>query len=218
MAYTGIKDDRLLVLVLRVAILRGQPLAASATEVAPEGVVNVVASADGDDEDQQLAVVDLIADSVVAYPDAPDPGIAFERLAAMRPRGLGKVFDGDFDRLGIGRLLSAQLVQKRVRASKDFNRIGHSGGLSAGTSNERHALLVAAAQFGKGVAHRLFVNEVFQLLEQLGGGGGHHGRRTTSVLGQIRRFAAVLGTRRHCTKISSRLAYGHFFSHVQNVL
>ena len=155
-----------------------------ATEVAPKSLVDLVASADGDDQDQQLAVVDLTANPVVAHPDPPDAGVAFERFTAMRPRGITKAVDGNFDRIGVGRLLFVQLVQELISGPKDLNRVGHSSGLSAGTPNERHTLLVAGLKAGQRCTHGLFIKKVLQLLKQLGRGGGHHGRRTVAVLGQ----------------------------------
>jgi len=94
---------------------------ASATEVAPQCVVDLVPSADGDDQYQQHALVDLIADPVVAHPDPPDAGVALEWFAAGRARGLAEPLDGLLDRFCIGGLLLAQLVQELVSGSQDLN-------------------------------------------------------------------------------------------------
>jgi len=94
---------------------------ASATEVAPQCVVDLVPSTDGDDQYQQHALVDLIADPVVAHPDPPDAGVALEWFAAGRAQGLAEPLDGLLDRFGIGGLLLAQLVQELVSGPQDLN-------------------------------------------------------------------------------------------------
>ncbi len=136
----------------------------------------------------------------------------------MRSRVITQAINGYFDRIRVGWLLFTQLVQKLISGPKDLNRVRHSDGLSAGTSNERHAFLVTVPQTGERCAQRLFINKVFQLLKQLGRGGGYYGRHTASVLGQIGCFACVLGARGHGSQVSARLAHTHLRIHVQNVL
>jgi hypothetical protein len=90
----------------------------SSTEVATKCIVDVVAGADGDDQNEQPTVVDLVADAVVAHSDSPDPGMALEWSAAWWPRITTRLLNGVFDRVYVGRLPPAQLGQELVRGRR----------------------------------------------------------------------------------------------------
>lgn len=107
--------------------LRALHRAALPTEVATEDLVDVIAGADGDDQDKQPVVVDLVADAVVADPDTPDICVPLQRAAANRPGCVAQGFDHVFDRFGVGGLLAAERVEELLRAAQDVNRVRHSG-------------------------------------------------------------------------------------------
>jgi len=107
-------------------------------------------------------------------------------------------------------LLLAELLQKFVSRPQDFNRVEHSSGPATGTTNEWHALLGAGLQGSYCGAHGFVVNQILDLLKQFCGGGGYYGGRTMSVLGQVRRLAAILGARGHWSQIRASFAHGEF--------
>jgi hypothetical protein len=79
-----------------------------------EQFIDVVASADGNNQHDELTVIDLIADPVVANAVPPDVAIARERCAFTRAGIIRQFLDRVFDPGQIRRLRAFEAIEESL--------------------------------------------------------------------------------------------------------